>query len=211
MATIIDTRAPNECRVRPIRVRGAVDYRNVPLLDDVALARVARRFDVEGENYLWQLEHHVRRVGTILTVIADAAPGGVLVHCAAGKDRTGLIASLVLAIAGVDRKVIASDYAALSVGRSSACAEPASECSPAFAWPFRRERCADCQERSAEAQTIRALIRSWTSSRTPARRRYRSTSPRRLSSSAKRLEIASGGDWYMRRTRSQREGSGSAA
>ena len=48
VATIIDTRAPNECRVRPIRVRGAVDYRNVPLLDDVALARVARRFDVEG-------------------------------------------------------------------------------------------------------------------------------------------------------------------
>jgi protein-tyrosine phosphatase len=111
VATIVDIRAPSECRVRPIRVRGAVNYRNVPLLDDVALARVARRFDVEGENYLWQLEHHARRVGTILTVIADAASGGVLVHCAAGKDRTGLIASLVLAIAGVDREVIASDYA----------------------------------------------------------------------------------------------------
>jgi len=111
VTTIVDIRAPTEHRARSIRVRGAVDYRNVALLDDAALARVNRRFDIEGDNYLWQLEHNAHRVGTILTVIADAAPGGVLIHCEAGKDRTGLIAALVLAIARVDRHVIAADYA----------------------------------------------------------------------------------------------------
>jgi protein-tyrosine phosphatase len=72
---------------------------------------VNQRFDSDGDNYLWQLEHNPPRVGTILSAIAEVACGGVLVHCAAGKDRTGLITALVLSIAGVDREVIASDYA----------------------------------------------------------------------------------------------------
>lgn len=64
-----------------------------------------------GENCLWQLEHRRRSVGRILAAIADAPPGGVLVHCAAGEDRTGLVVALALAIAGVAREEIAADYA----------------------------------------------------------------------------------------------------
>ena len=111
VTTILDIRTPNECRALPIRLRDATHYWNVPLLDDAAYARVSRRFDMEGDNYLWQLEHRPRRIDTILTAIADAPCGGVLVHCAAGKDRTGLITALVLTIAGVDRDLIATDYA----------------------------------------------------------------------------------------------------
>ena len=44
--------------------------------------------------------------------VAAAAPGGVLVHCHAGKDRTGLILGLVLALIGVPETIIAEDYAA---------------------------------------------------------------------------------------------------
>ncbi|MGI8665766.1 MAG: tyrosine-protein phosphatase, partial [Jatrophihabitans sp.] len=33
-----------------------------------------------------------------------------VVHCAAGKDRTGMVVALALSIAGVDRPVIAADY-----------------------------------------------------------------------------------------------------
>ena len=40
------------------------------------------------------------------------ADGAVLVHCAAGKDRTGVVVALALDAAGVDRDVIVSDYAA---------------------------------------------------------------------------------------------------
>jgi protein-tyrosine phosphatase len=54
------------------------------------------------------------------------APGALpaLVHCSAGKDRTGLIVALVLAAAGVPDDVIAADYAlsADALGRYAAVA-----------------------------------------------------------------------------------------
>jgi protein-tyrosine phosphatase len=42
------------------------------------------------------------------------APGGtpVLIHCAAGKDRTGVLVALLLDAVGVERDVIIADYAA---------------------------------------------------------------------------------------------------
>lgn len=49
-------------------------------------------------------------VGSIRTIAN--APGAVLVHCAAGKDRTGVVVALALDAAGVDRSAIISDYLA---------------------------------------------------------------------------------------------------
>jgi protein tyrosine/serine phosphatase len=49
-------------------------------------------------------------VGSIRTIAR--ARGAVLVHCAAGKDRTGVVIALALDAAGVDRDVIVSDYLA---------------------------------------------------------------------------------------------------
>lgn len=46
-----------------------------------------------------------------LQTIALAPEGGVLVHCAGGKDRTGVVTALALSVAGVPRGVIVSDYA----------------------------------------------------------------------------------------------------
>lgn len=48
--------------------------------------------------------------GSIRTI--SRADGAVLVHCAAGKDRTGTVVALALDAAGVDREVIAADYLA---------------------------------------------------------------------------------------------------
>ena len=49
-------------------------------------------------------------VASIRTIAS--ARGGVLVHCAAGKDRTGVVVALALDAAGVDRGLIVSDYMA---------------------------------------------------------------------------------------------------
>jgi hypothetical protein len=46
-----------------------------------------------------------------IRTIADT-PGAVLVHCAAGKDRTGVVVALALDAAAVDREAIVSDYLA---------------------------------------------------------------------------------------------------
>ncbi len=50
-------------------------------------------------------------VATALAAVADAEPGGVLVHCHAGKDRTGIVVALALSLAGVSDEDIADDYA----------------------------------------------------------------------------------------------------
>ncbi|MGW1091134.1 tyrosine-protein phosphatase [Streptomyces sp. NPDC002596] len=44
-------------------------------------------------------------------VAAAARPGGVLLHCAAGKDRTGLLIALLLDLLGVPTEEITTDYA----------------------------------------------------------------------------------------------------
>jgi len=48
-------------------------------------------------------------MGTFLHTVADG-DGGVLVHCAAGKDRTGWAISTLLLIAGADRDAVLADY-----------------------------------------------------------------------------------------------------
>ena len=61
--------------------------------------------------YLAYLRH--RPDSVVEAVRTMAAPGGaVLVHCAAGKDRTGVVVALALAAAGVSRGAVVADYVA---------------------------------------------------------------------------------------------------
>jgi protein-tyrosine phosphatase len=63
------------------------------------------------EIYLLMLERFAHRFVEVLAVIARGDAQPVVFHCAAGKDRTGLVAMLVLGLLGVDRDVVAADYA----------------------------------------------------------------------------------------------------
>jgi len=51
------------------------------------------------------------QIGTALRTIADPNSGSVLVHCAAGKDRTGVVIALALSLVGVHRDAVVADYA----------------------------------------------------------------------------------------------------
>ncbi|MFF1573792.1 tyrosine-protein phosphatase [Leifsonia sp. NPDC058292] len=55
---------------------------------------------------------HTDVVVTALREIADTGDDGVLVHCTAGKDRTGIVIALALLAVGVDRATVVADYAA---------------------------------------------------------------------------------------------------
>jgi protein-tyrosine phosphatase len=57
------------------------------------------------------LDHYWRGIAGIMRAIAAAPQGTVLFHCHAGKDRTGLVAALLLALAGVPNATIVEDYA----------------------------------------------------------------------------------------------------
>jgi len=61
--------------------------------------------------YLEFLERFRDRFADAVRAVAEAPPGGVLVHCHGGKDRTGLIVALLLRLAGVSIDEIAADYA----------------------------------------------------------------------------------------------------
>ena len=60
--------------------------------------------------YLRYLEQRPDSVVAALRAIAEPA-GATLVHCAAGKDRTGMVVALALTVAGVPRELVAADYA----------------------------------------------------------------------------------------------------
>jgi len=57
------------------------------------------------------LQRWPERHAAVISAIAQAKPGGVLFHCVRGHDRTGIIALLLLALAGVAPDEIVSDYA----------------------------------------------------------------------------------------------------
>jgi len=50
-------------------------------------------------------------IGEIIGTLADEGDYVSVFHCGAGKDRTGIVAALLLGIAGVPHETIAADYA----------------------------------------------------------------------------------------------------
>jgi protein tyrosine/serine phosphatase len=70
----------------------------------------------EGEppavrSYLGYLIDGADNVLAALRSLAAGGPGAAVVHCAAGKDRTGVVCALALAVAGVEPESIIADYA----------------------------------------------------------------------------------------------------
>jgi len=64
-----------------------------------------------GELNRVDVDLHRAGIGAIAAAVADAGPGGVLIHCHAGKDRTGMSVGILLSLAGVSDDDVADDYA----------------------------------------------------------------------------------------------------
>jgi protein-tyrosine phosphatase len=87
-----------------------VCYLNAPLRDlpvsDLPAAEQTLHF------YLEHLASPTPMLPTVLRVLAAAAGRPTVLHCAAGKDRTGLVTALVLHLLGVADEDIVADYLA---------------------------------------------------------------------------------------------------
>ena len=84
-------------------------YLHLPLIDDSTMRRLAEAPSM-FDRYLMMLDHRQAAFGEIFTTLAHSE-GTVVFHCFAGKDRTGLVAAMTLALAGVSVDAIAADYA----------------------------------------------------------------------------------------------------
>ena len=109
---IIDLRAEDETAglAHPY-ARHAV-YRSVPWVD------VGRELEHDpsverglADLYRGSLDRNVRPVAAAVRAFLDAPEGPVVVHCAGGKDRTGMLVAVLLETAGVPRDVVVADYA----------------------------------------------------------------------------------------------------
>lgn len=135
--TVVDLRWPEEVAASPTpitRVLKHVRYEQISLLTPTPQEWRARRADNTAKE-LWNramLEQVRVELKQVLEIIATASEGPLLFHCMAGKDRTGLVAALMLTLADVVPEAIAYDYAASTenlreayLRRYAADAEPA--------------------------------------------------------------------------------------
>jgi protein tyrosine/serine phosphatase len=84
-------------------------YTHLALIDDATMHKLAAASDM-FERYLLMLEHRPAAFSAIFSTLARTQ-GACVFHCFAGKDRTGMVAAMSLALAGVGIDSIAADYA----------------------------------------------------------------------------------------------------
>jgi len=110
--TIIDLRRSDELQVAPNVFANSSDvvYHHVSLLADSLPERKVAPLSLP-DVYRMILEQRQEQLRQTLATLA--APGGfpAIVHCTAGKDRTGLIVALLLGLVGVPAATIVDDYA----------------------------------------------------------------------------------------------------
>jgi protein-tyrosine phosphatase len=113
--SVLDLRWPEEAAQYPNPIPAAlpeVHYQRISLLTHTEDEWRLRGREVAKELWKCAVLEHVRfELHRVLSAIAAAAPGPLLFHCVAGKDRTGLIAALLLALADAAPQAIAADYA----------------------------------------------------------------------------------------------------
>ncbi|MAU13179.1 MAG: hypothetical protein CL607_25405 [Anaerolineaceae bacterium] len=116
LKTVIDLRDEWEIKDYPnvFAQSETVTYLNLPLVGEQTIDsdtwqiwkdKAAQLHDI----YIGYLENCQRQIGTIIGAIAENTPT-TIIHCYAGKDRTGIITALVLAAMGVPDAYIAEDY-----------------------------------------------------------------------------------------------------
>jgi protein-tyrosine phosphatase len=100
---------------------GPVESVHVPIVGRPADAPVPERppdmTSEDGERmlrdmYVGILEHSATQVGVVLRGLADPDHVPAVFHCHGGKDRTGVVAAVLLLALGVDRDTVLDDYEA---------------------------------------------------------------------------------------------------
>jgi protein-tyrosine phosphatase len=118
--TIIDLRGPSELKKRKIDMDG-IAVISMPLdFQGKTRERLYPYFkqknpeekilEVSNSLYLEIAEASAPVLAAILEILASPDSGAILIHCQAGKDRTGILVALLHIIAGTERRFIIEDF-----------------------------------------------------------------------------------------------------
>jgi len=116
LATVIDLRTQGEVETRgtfPTETF-AVDYHHLPLTDVLPPTEDLARYDEPSfvtARYRQLFTEGSASLARAIRVLAEPDALPAVFHCSAGKDRTGVLAALVLGFLGVPQSVIVEDYA----------------------------------------------------------------------------------------------------
>jgi protein-tyrosine phosphatase len=110
--TIVDLRHAVEQLAAPNVFAGstAIRYVQVPLLEDPTTRSSSAPSASLAEVYQLALNTRGQQIAAIFNQLAEDDGLPALVHCTAGKDRTGIVSALLLRVAGVGIDEIAADY-----------------------------------------------------------------------------------------------------
>jgi protein-tyrosine phosphatase len=106
VSRIIDLRWQSEASKYPSPLAGDHRYRLIPSCFDPTGDE-----EIPSDSYRLMVDASRERLAAVLTAIAGAPPGGIVVHCHQGRDRTGVVTALTLHVAGATNESIAADYA----------------------------------------------------------------------------------------------------
>lgn len=109
---VIDLRSPEEvCAApNPMAADSRFTYRNIPVFSKDASPEALTKSGIPmGDLYIYMLEERKSAFREIFSEILRAE-GGVLYHCSAGKDRTGVLSALLLLLAGVAEDMVIEEY-----------------------------------------------------------------------------------------------------
>ena len=115
ISTQIDLRKPDEVSDQgkgPLEAMGA-KYINIAVIPEGGsdqLSRLVGDTGISGKRYLGYLEFGPTSWLRLFGILADESNLPVVLHCTAGKDRTGVSTAFLLSILGVSRDVIEEDY-----------------------------------------------------------------------------------------------------
>jgi protein-tyrosine phosphatase len=114
LETVVDLRTAGEIERGgqfPV-AQHPVDWFHLPILERMwsedDLVATMGAVDFLRERYLDMLVSGARSIARIVELVVDGTP--LLFHCAAGKDRTGVVAAVLLGLVGVPAGDIADDY-----------------------------------------------------------------------------------------------------
>ena len=120
LTTIVDLRRPDELKEKPNVFKNSpqVKYQNYDLAGDTEnptypseISNTSTSFTrVNFSLYYHWIDHRQGEICSILSTLASPDVRTGLFHCAAGKDRTGMIAAILLGIARVPIETIIEDY-----------------------------------------------------------------------------------------------------